>query len=57
VKYRVKHTSRYKYGGAVDLAAHMLHLRPRPLPWQTIISEDISADPDESRRHDADETR
>ena len=55
MKYRVKHTSRYSYGGAVDLAAHMVHLRPRPLPWQQILTEEISADPDESRRHDAED--
>ena len=31
VIYRVRHTTRYAYGSTVDLAAHMLHLRPRDL--------------------------
>ena len=53
MKYRVTHTSRYAYGSPVDLAAHMLHLRPRALPWQRILSESISADPSGARRRDA----
>jgi len=53
MKYRVRHTSRYSYGSPVDLAAHMLHLRPRPLPWQKVVSDRIVADPLGSRRRDA----
>jgi transglutaminase-like putative cysteine protease len=52
MKYRVTHISRYSYGSPVDLAAHMLHLRPRPLPWQSILSEQIVAEPDGARRRD-----
>lgn len=55
MRYRVRHTSHYSYGGAVDLAAHMLHLRPRPLPWQQVLFEDISAAPEGSRRRDAED--
>ena len=38
VIYRVRHTTRYAYGSTVDLAAHMLHLRPRDLPYQRVVS-------------------
>ena len=55
MKYRVTHISRYAYGSPVDLAAHMLHLRPRPLPWQHVLSERIMADPPGARRHDAED--
>src|SRR5580692_10002503 len=55
MKYRVHHVSRYAYGDPVDLAAHMLHLRPRPLAWQQILSESITADPSGARRHDAED--
>ena len=53
MRYRVSHVSRYSYGRPVDLAAHMLHLRPRPLPWQTVLSDRIVAEPDGTRRRDA----
>ncbi len=53
MKYRVRHTSRYAYGSSVDLAAHMVHLRPRPLPFQQVISEAIDTAPMPARRHDA----
>jgi transglutaminase-like putative cysteine protease len=52
MRYRVQHTTRYAYGSPVELAAHMVHLRPRPRPWQTIISERIVADPKPARRRD-----
>jgi len=52
MRYRVRHTTRYAYGSPVELAAHMVHLRPRPQPWQTIISERIITDPQPARRHD-----
>lgn len=55
MKYRVTHISRYAYGSPVDLAAHMLHLRPRSLPWQRILSESIVADPSGARRRDAED--
>jgi transglutaminase-like putative cysteine protease len=55
MRYRVSHVSNYRYGNPVDLAAHLLHLRPRPLPWQTVISDRIVAEPDGARRHDAED--
>ena len=53
MRYRVEHISRYTYGNPVELAAHMLHLRPRSLPWQHVLSERIVAEPGGARRHDA----
>ena len=50
--YRLRHTSRYAYGSTVDLAAHMLHLRPRRLPWQRVVSERLLVDPPPVRRED-----
>ena len=53
MRYRVSHISNYVYGSPVDLAAHMLHLRPRPLPWQHVISDRVVAEPEGARRRDA----
>jgi transglutaminase-like putative cysteine protease len=52
MRYRVQHTTRYAYGSPVELAAHMVHLRPRPPPRQTGSSETITADPAPARRRD-----
>jgi transglutaminase-like putative cysteine protease len=52
MRYRVQHTTRYAYGTPVELAAHMVHLRPRPRPWQTVISERITTEPVPARRRD-----
>lgn len=51
--YRVHHRTRYVYGGMVDLAAHMLHLRPRALPGrQRVMQSEIVAAPIEGRRRE-----
>lgn len=51
--YRVHHCTRYVYGGPVDLAAHMLHLRPRGLPGrQRVMESAIAAQPLAGRRRD-----
>jgi transglutaminase-like putative cysteine protease len=55
MRYRVSHISRYQYGTQVELAAHLLHLRPRPLPWQLIVSERIEAQPAGARRRDSED--
>jgi transglutaminase-like putative cysteine protease len=55
MRYRVSHVSNYAYGSPVDLAAHLLHLRPRPLPWQQVISDRIVAEPEGARRRDAED--
>ena len=52
MRYRVQHITRYAYGSPVELAAHMVHLRPRVQPWQAVISESIVTDPMPARRTD-----
>jgi transglutaminase-like putative cysteine protease len=49
MKYRVTHTTAYAYGKPVDLADHMLHLRPRPLPHQRVLSATVTAEPAAAR--------
>ena len=39
----VRHVTEYDYAKRVELAAHMLHLRPRSLPWQTVRSFSLAA--------------
>jgi len=53
MRYRVEHVSTFAYAGQVDLASHMVHLLPRPLPYQTVISDALIADPAPSRQSDA----
>jgi transglutaminase-like putative cysteine protease len=49
VKYRVRHATTYRYGRPVDLASHMLHLAPRPLAHQAVLSSRIVSTPEPSR--------
>ncbi|MCS6853337.1 MAG: transglutaminase family protein [Elioraea sp.] len=49
MRYRVVHRTAYTYGEAVDLAAHLLHLTPRPLPGQTVLAATITAEPEPAR--------
>ncbi len=52
-RYRLRHVTRYVYGGTVDLAAHKLHLRPRPLPGrQRVLDAAVTAAPAEARRRE-----
>jgi len=49
MRYRVRHTTTYDYGEAVDLACHLLHLTPRALPGQVVLAASLSADPEPAR--------
>ncbi len=42
---RVEHVTRYTYADRVELASHLVHLRPRTLPWQTVRHFALRADP------------
>ena len=46
---QVLHTTAYDYADRVELASHVLHLRPRDLPWQRVLRFDLTADPPASR--------
>lgn len=41
----VSHVTEYEYASPVELAAHIAHLRPRALPWQTVSSFAFHVDP------------
>lgn len=45
MRYRVSHITRYRYGEPVDLAAHLVHLTPRPLPGQHVHGAVLTPDP------------
>jgi len=45
MKFKLRHTTRYAYRTPVDLASHMLHISPRSLPHQSVISTEIVAQP------------
>ncbi|HEY2134157.1 MAG TPA: transglutaminase family protein [Acetobacteraceae bacterium] len=49
MRYRVHHVTSYAYATPVDLASHMLHLTPRGLDWQRVISSAIEVSPGQSR--------
>jgi transglutaminase-like putative cysteine protease len=44
-RYRVDHETRYHYGQPVGMSRQVLHLSPRPLPWQTVLAHDLSISP------------
>ena len=52
MRYRVQHVTSYDYAQPVDLGSHMLHLTPRALAWQRVVSVALSADPVPTRRDD-----
>jgi transglutaminase-like putative cysteine protease len=43
--YRLTHTTTYQYGGTVSLSHHLLRLRPRDLPWQGCLSQELQIEP------------
>ena len=52
VRYRVRHETTYKYGGNVVHSRQLLHLTPRPVPWQTCLSHGIHLEPMPASRRD-----
>ncbi len=50
--YRVRHATRYVYKTKVDLSTHVVHLQPRPLPWQKVMTTAITSSPAPARRRD-----
>jgi transglutaminase-like putative cysteine protease len=53
VKYRVRHTTAYRYRKPVDLASHMLHLSPRRLPHQVVATNALHSIPEPVRTTEA----
>jgi transglutaminase-like putative cysteine protease len=49
-KYRVLHETTYRYAADVMHSHHLLHLVPRPTPYQECLEHDIQIDPVNHRR-------
>jgi transglutaminase-like putative cysteine protease len=49
MRYRLRHVTAYAYAEPVDLASHLLHLSPREVPGQRVLSHSLSASPEPSR--------
>lgn len=47
-RHRVRHVTRYDYQESVELAQHLLHLEPRPLPLRQSASWSLSVSPEPS---------
>ena len=51
-KYRVRHETTYKYAADVMHSHHLLHLVPRPAPYQECLEHEIQIEPASHRRVD-----
>src|ERR1700761_9173334 len=49
MRFKLRHVTSYAYADQVDLASHMLHLAPRPLPWQSVRGVRILCEPGPAR--------
>ncbi len=52
LRYRIHHETAYDYASDVLHAHHVLHLVPRPAPFQQCLEHAIRIDPDTCRRRD-----
>lgn len=50
MKFRVRHVTAYAYANLVDLGGHIIHMQPRPLKHQRVLSSTLSATPNPTRR-------
>jgi transglutaminase-like putative cysteine protease len=49
-QYRIRHETRYRYGADVMHSHHLLHLVPRPAPYQECFEHEITVEPAPQRR-------
>jgi transglutaminase-like putative cysteine protease len=49
-RYALRHRTAYAYASPVDLATHLLHLTPRPLPGQIVRRAEVTCLPAPSHR-------
>jgi transglutaminase-like putative cysteine protease len=49
-KYRIRHETSYKYAADVVHSHHLLHLVPRPAPYQECLEHELRITPDAHRR-------
>jgi transglutaminase-like putative cysteine protease len=47
---RILHRTRYRYHGAIDMAQHMVHLRPVDTASQHVLSHELRIDPEPAAR-------
>lgn len=52
-RYRIRHVTRYGYGGTVMHSHQLLHLVPRAMPFQRTISHRVDVDPEPAFRSDS----
>src|SRR5204863_1350844 len=52
-RYSVEHETRYAYTAPVSQSWQLARLKPRPLPWQTLLAYSLQIDPPADERHDA----
>ncbi len=52
MRYRVRHETSYTYAQPVDLGRHMLHLTPRAMAWQRVVSSVLVAEPEPTLREE-----
>jgi transglutaminase-like putative cysteine protease len=45
MRYRCRHVTRYEYAETVSVSQHLLHLKPRPHPRQTVHSTSLTLAP------------
>ncbi|WP_211169074.1 transglutaminase family protein [Aromatoleum toluvorans] len=50
MRYHVLHTTEYHYSQPVQTARHLLHLVPRPVPWQMLERQALRIDPEPTTR-------
>lgn len=51
MRYRITHRTDYRYAQPVDLAHHLIHLRPLDGPWQRVLSCSLECEPRPAERH------
>jgi transglutaminase-like putative cysteine protease len=52
VRYTVEHETRYAYRVPVSQSWQLAHLTPRELPWQRVLTHELSIEPKADERHD-----
>ncbi|WP_159348886.1 transglutaminase family protein [Roseomonas harenae] len=48
--YRLRHVTAYSYESPVEMAAHVLHLSPRPMARQAVLRASLTSGPTPTRR-------
>ena len=52
IRYALRHATLYRYAQPVDIANHLLHLTPRPVPGQAVHSAQLSITPTPAHRRE-----